>query len=1127
MEYSKGCFSGLPPFPDDVPTAPLLRLSLKALLAGDEAEMQRLVEASEEIGFFYLDMRDAGALSQILEDADKLFDIGIGLFQLPLEEKKKYDFSSQKSYFGYKAQGATVVDREGNLDRNEFYNVSKDDIMGISEPLPAPDILKRNQHVYSSFIKCSHSIVTLILEILNANLGLPESTLASIHRLHAVSGDQVRFVKAPPQPADDRRTALGEHTDFGSVTILFNRLGGLQVLPPGPDAGWQYVKPLPGHAIVNLGDAMVKFTNGLLRSNIHRVVSPPGEQADKTRYSLVYFSRPEDDILLRRLEGSSRIPVLEEGVVEEAINSKDWIIRRALGRRVDVPDIGYDKSAGTELLSRRLKYILCDNDSSCAAPSTPRLWVQTPPTTPLRSTASAITTPASSEPIYISELSPSRTQRPRAGRTTKHNGSKCEDIETARNAFFASIIRTIRLLLGDYYTTKSLSRMTGFAHSRVVPYNLLQRQPTGIRATLKPYQLEGPSRMIYWRDNGIGGILADDMGLGKTLQALSLFHTPIQNDLTEHWSILHWLYPDLFVPATAELFEDAFSLKDGKFDSGFLSHVTRFLKLIMIRRTKNDSQLDLNIPPKKETVLSVPLTDLQLAWYIKILTGVEESILLGDSTQQSELQLSITPELDGTVQTTADVWEKGVAVYAKRRSSITTNTLMELRKCSIHPYLLADAVPGHYHIGRHVVETSGKFILVQKMIHTFVVMEKKEVIIFSGFDQTLNLCEDLLEAEKEYAPFKHVRLDGSTCSAWRNLSVFLFQNDPQCMVFLLSIRAGGEGLNLVSSSTVIFLDDDWNPQVMRQAESRVHRIGQTQPVQIFRIHSKGTVEDQMRRRLDKKAYLADKVMGDLGNNISNPIELEETTEEEISLMPGRSIVPSSFNATDLASSDFDSVMSSCALDEVSVQEMSLAEKKAWLGRAERVKTNIFNGKRVETDFKGFSIYEETILDASKQSRRIGKSRVVTIGEWDVSKQSMEMASSPISPTFPKKIFEGRARKVNEAADMNYNEKGQNIVCPHHHCHDCGKTASEAGRLLFSCLKCPRAYCETCLAWSRTKFIGENPPAQALGYSPKNAYFIECVGCGSSKSASAGKRLLAGRILHLDLGLGPSKRARRC
>ena len=158
---------------------------------------------------------------------------------------------------------------------------------------------------------------------------------------------------------DDRRVALGEHTDFGSVTVLFNRLGGLQVLPPGREAQWCYVKPLPGHAIINLGDAMVKFTNGVLRSNIHRVASPPGAQGDHTRYSLVYFCRPEDDVLLKRLDGSDMIPPLAEGEEEEEIKSKDWILRRALGHRVnlqqDAASVGanWDKGLGTERKSQR------------------------------------------------------------------------------------------------------------------------------------------------------------------------------------------------------------------------------------------------------------------------------------------------------------------------------------------------------------------------------------------------------------------------------------------------------------------------------------------------------------------------------------------------------------------------------------------------------------------------------------------------------------------------------------------------------------------------------------------------------------------------------------------------------
>jgi isopenicillin N synthase-like dioxygenase len=118
-----GIDQSLPPFPDDVPTAPLLRLSYARLVARDQLELERFYRACEDIGFFYLDLRQTA--EPFLKDADALFDVGESLFDLALEEKQKYDFSKKKSYFGYKAQGAAVVDRQGNLDRNEFYNVRR------------------------------------------------------------------------------------------------------------------------------------------------------------------------------------------------------------------------------------------------------------------------------------------------------------------------------------------------------------------------------------------------------------------------------------------------------------------------------------------------------------------------------------------------------------------------------------------------------------------------------------------------------------------------------------------------------------------------------------------------------------------------------------------------------------------------------------------------------------------------------------------------------------------------------------------------------------------------------------------------------------------------------------------
>lgn len=216
--------------------------------------------------------------------------------------------------------------------------IPKDDFLGISEkPFAHPQVLHDHNNLITSYTRNSHALVTTILEHLNTHLHLPAGKLQSLHRLTAPAGDQIRLIKAPPQPPSDLKTALGKHTDFGSITILFNRLGGLQILPPpslvpsGQEPEWTYVKPLRGHCIVNMGDAMVKFTNGLLRSNVHRVVSPPGEQGGETRWSVVYFSRPEDEVVLKRLE-SEVIPGLRE--VEQEISAKDWIRLQAMRLRM-------------------------------------------------------------------------------------------------------------------------------------------------------------------------------------------------------------------------------------------------------------------------------------------------------------------------------------------------------------------------------------------------------------------------------------------------------------------------------------------------------------------------------------------------------------------------------------------------------------------------------------------------------------------------------------------------------------------------------------------------------------------------------------------------------------------------
>jgi isopenicillin N synthase-like dioxygenase len=166
--------------------------------------------------------------------------------------------------------------------------------------------------------------------ILEKHLQLAPGTLQDLHRVEKPSADHVRLTAHAPSTYSEERAQRAEHTDFGSFTILFNWLGGLQLLLPETEK-WVWVKPVPGSAVVNLGDAMVKFTSGILRSNIHRVVPSQGAQAGLKRTSLIYFARPEDDVVLKRLPGGL---VEERPKVEteaDAIKSVDWITRRSLG----------------------------------------------------------------------------------------------------------------------------------------------------------------------------------------------------------------------------------------------------------------------------------------------------------------------------------------------------------------------------------------------------------------------------------------------------------------------------------------------------------------------------------------------------------------------------------------------------------------------------------------------------------------------------------------------------------------------------------------------------------------------------------------------------------------------------
>ncbi len=131
-----------------------------------------------------------------------------------------------------------------------------------------------------------------------------------------------------------------------------------------------------------------------------------------------------------------------------------------------------------------------------------------------------------------------------------------------------------------------------------------------------------------------GHKIKNDLSLiSKSLQGLGaeyrliLTGTPLQNNMVELWALLHWLYPEVFIERTAELFKKAFNLTRGEVSTTVMDDARRLLELIMLRRMKNSKGVDLNLPPKTDVLLFVPLTPMQRFWYSRLLTRADDGLL--------------------------------------------------------------------------------------------------------------------------------------------------------------------------------------------------------------------------------------------------------------------------------------------------------------------------------------------------------------------------------------------------------------------------------------------------------------------------------------------------------------------
>ncbi|XP_041464759.1 chromodomain-helicase-DNA-binding protein 2-like isoform X3 [Lytechinus variegatus] len=307
----------------------------------------------------------------------------------------------------------------------------------------------------------------------------------------------------------------------------------------------------------------------------------------------------------------------------------------------------------------------------------------------------------------------------------------------------------------------------------------------------------------------------DDSLLYKSLKEFETNHrllitgTPLQNSLKELWSLLHFIMPDSF--PNWETFEEEFSQAD---KNGYAS-LHQELEPFLLRRVKKD--VEKSLPAKVERILRVEMSSLQKQYYKFILTRNFKAL------------------------------SKGL----KGNTSSFINIMMELKKCCNHSLLIRPPEDESDPDLKYIIRGSGKLVLLDKLL-TRLQERGHRVLIFSQMVRMLDILSEYLQ----YRHFQHQRLDGSIRGEIRKQALDHFNAEgSQDFCFLLSTRAGGLGLNLASADTVIIFDSDWNPQNDIQAMARAHRIGQRKQVNIYRLVTKDTVEEEIIERAKRKMVL--------------------------------------------------------------------------------------------------------------------------------------------------------------------------------------------------------------------------------------------------------------------------------